>query len=364
MLCPAVLRSTAPTRVLPRFVLLLLVALLLPWQTAASAQETDYLPWRSPDRAFSTQTSANLPTSSPDGLVSTRSEVQITTAPDLVPDNGVRYSSGTGEYVTLATMTADSGTISRFIVCFGAISPAQSNVEYDILFYRNSNGMPGSLIQEILGVRPNDPINGDTCVSSEAPGVTGFPVAVPSRRIFIGIRYTTVPRVWVGFDDNGNAMPPSFMRRPGGAWEDAHDGDLRAFTFAVEFDAENTGSNGTCPVQTCTTNSKQVCLSDRFQVTANFKDQGGGTGAMNWDDYRANTGIAYFSDPNNAELVVKVLETCAINNRFWVFAGGLTDQEIDVRICDTQTGVEKQYFNPLKTPFQPVTDTDAFATCP
>jgi hypothetical protein len=45
-------------------------------------------------------------------------------------------------------------------------------------------------------------------------------------------------------------------------------------------------------------------------------------------------------------------------------AGGLTDVNVILTVTDTQTGVIKTYTNPQGTPFQPIQDTDAFATCP
>jgi hypothetical protein len=46
-----------------------------------------------------------------------------------------------------------------------------------------------------------------------------------------------------------------------------------------------------------------------------------------------------------------------------VFAG-LTDVQTLISVHDTHADVERIYQNPQRTPFQPVQDTDAFATCP
>ncbi|HYH44927.1 MAG TPA: hypothetical protein VEG34_04530, partial [Thermoanaerobaculia bacterium] len=62
--------------------------------------------------------------------------------------------------------------------------------------------------------------------------------------------------------------------------------------------------------------------------------------------------------------IVKVLNGCALNGRYWVFAGGLTNVRAVLTVTDTQTGARKQYTNPQGAPFQPVQDTGAFAGCP
>jgi hypothetical protein len=64
------------------------------------------------------------------------------------------------------------------------------------------------------------------------------------------------------------------------------------------------------------------------------------------------------------EVVVKVLDACTFNQKFWVFAGGLTDVQVTLKVTDTKTGAVKTYDNPRGAAFQPILDTSAFATCP
>ena len=63
-------------------------------------------------------------------------------------------------------------------------------------------------------------------------------------------------------------------------------------------------------------------------------------------------------------MVIKVLNACPLNQRYWVFAGGLTDVKVVVTVRDSQTGKIVTYINPSGTKFQPIQDTSAFATCP
>jgi hypothetical protein len=41
-----------------------------------------------------------------------------------------------------------------------------------------------------------------------------------------------------------------------------------------------------------------------------------------------------------------------------------TDVNVILTVTDTQTGAIQTYTNPQGTPFQPIQDTNAFATCP
>ena len=115
----------------------------------------------------------------------------------------------------------------------------------------------------------------------------------------------------------------------------------------------------------CVPSPTTLCLTQggRFQVTAVWQtssDAGDGQAI----ELTPDTGYFWFFSKGNVEAVVKVLDACQISGHFWVFAGGLTDVEVDLTVTDTQTGAQRNYRNPRSTPFQPIQDTSAFATCP
>jgi hypothetical protein len=115
----------------------------------------------------------------------------------------------------------------------------------------------------------------------------------------------------------------------------------------------------------CIPDGKALCLSNgRFRVETSFRTPQGGTGTGNAVRLTADTGYFWFFDQNNVEVVIKVLNACSFASRFWVFAAGLTNVEVTTTVTDTQTGERKTYRNALNTPFAPLQDTNAFATCP
>jgi hypothetical protein len=114
----------------------------------------------------------------------------------------------------------------------------------------------------------------------------------------------------------------------------------------------------------CSPSSTLMCLNqDRFSVRATF-DTGDSSGVAEVVELTSDTGYLWFFADSNVEAVVKVLNACGLNNRYWVFAGGLTNVHTVITVTDTQTGAAKSYVNPQGTPFQPIQDTGAFATCP
>jgi hypothetical protein len=76
-----------------------------------------------------------------------------------------------------------------------------------------------------------------------------------------------------------------------------------------------------------------------------------------------DSGLLWFFHPDNWEMLVKVLDGCALNEHFWVFAAATTTVEYTLRVTDTATGEVREYLNAAGTPASALTDTEAFAAC-
>ena len=115
----------------------------------------------------------------------------------------------------------------------------------------------------------------------------------------------------------------------------------------------------------CSQTETIACLNrGRFQVEVEWTDFAGKSGlgrrvAQGSDD----SALFWFFGPNNWEVLVKVLDGCAINHRFWVFAAATTNVAYVLRVTDTETGQVREYENPLGRAADAVTDSAAFATC-
>lgn len=117
---------------------------------------------------------------------------------------------------------------------------------------------------------------------------------------------------------------------------------------------------------TCVADAATLCLlNGRFQVRAAWQTDVGAKGATGDGKavkLTADTGYFWFFSASNVEMVVKVLDGCALGSRFWVFAGGLTNVHVVLTVIDTANGAVRVYHNPQGTPFAPLQDTSAF-TC-
>lgn len=115
----------------------------------------------------------------------------------------------------------------------------------------------------------------------------------------------------------------------------------------------------------CFESPERLCLSgERFAVEISWRDHQGRTGrgqALRWT---RDSGLFWFFGPDNLEVLVKVLDGCGYNGRYWVYAAGTTDVEYVLRVTDTVTGGVREYSNPLGRPAPATTDSAAFLCGP
>jgi hypothetical protein len=116
----------------------------------------------------------------------------------------------------------------------------------------------------------------------------------------------------------------------------------------------------------CSTSTNTLCVgpSGRYALSATYKTSSTSGNGKVVPFQTSDSGLFTFFGDTNWEMVVKVLNGCPVNNRWWVFASGLTDQHVELVVSDLPHGVTKRYFNYSGQPFNAITDTGAFATCP
>ncbi len=125
----------------------------------------------------------------------------------------------------------------------------------------------------------------------------------------------------------------------------------------------------------CTPSDTVLCLDDkpgdrRFRVTATYQTALGG--GLSGDGQAIplaplgviHGGLFWFFSPDNPEVLVKILNGCAINDHYWIYVTAGTNVGYTVTVNDIALPtVTKTYTNPDRTEALPVQDTSALASC-
>ncbi len=147
---------------------------------------------------------------------------------------------------------------------------------------------------------------------------------------------------------------------------DAPDGVVRIdgldsgapYTFRLRVETDGGGLEYSEPVSattgayggTCRAGEGFLCLrEDRFEVQVHWKNNSRvgdyGFGSSVPVAVSDESGLFWFFNPANIELVVKVLDGRALNGNHWVFFGALSDVEYWITVRDVVGGVKRTYHN-------------------
>jgi acetyl esterase/lipase len=122
------------------------------------------------------------------------------------------------------------------------------------------------------------------------------------------------------------------------------------------------------PAPACLPGPTTLCLlGGRFRAEVTWHDPQGKSGPGQVAPCAAaadSSGLFWFFTPDNWEMMLKVIDGCALNQHFWVFSAATTNVGYDLMVTDTKTGQAARYTNPLGQTSPAITDTMAFATCP
>lgn len=103
----------------------------------------------------------------------------------------------------------------------------------------------------------------------------------------------------------------------------------------------------------------------RFAVWANWTDFASNTGSATFVPMTSSdSGVMWFFAPTNFEVLIKILDGCGLNSRYWVFFAATTSVQFQINVYDIDHDVLKTYTNTLGVSAAAITDTNAFATCP
>ena len=116
------------------------------------------------------------------------------------------------------------------------------------------------------------------------------------------------------------------------------------------------------PAGNCEPDAETLCLQDSlFAVKAEWERDGEPVAARVVHAGTNDSGLFQFLGADNWEVLIKVLDGCAVNGHFWVFGASATDLGYSIRVSDTTTGEGREYGHERGSPATSITDVNAFA---
>ena len=121
----------------------------------------------------------------------------------------------------------------------------------------------------------------------------------------------------------------------------------------------------------CVADANTLCLAGgsgdpaRFRVRVTWTDFAGASGPGKAVPFTPDAGFFYFfSNPNNLELLVKMVRGCGTSlNAYWFFYAAASNVGLEYEVLDTLRCVPKTYSNEVGN-FASFGDINALATCP
>ena len=152
------------------------------------------------------------------------------------------------------------------------------------------------------------------------------------------------PSVLLGEFPTAGYSPGEFLSLGSRVYFAADDERIGRELWAVDFAAPPP------PVPGCVADAEHLCLADgRFRLRADWRDprtgNSGVAGALPFPGSE-RTGLFWFFNPANVELIVKMLDGGDVNGFFWTFYGALSDVEYWIDVDDLRTGAHRTYHNP------------------
>jgi len=306
------------------------------------------------------------------GIIEIPKELQAASAQC---SQGVVYDTGsfTAGYIIGSGHPNDATMVMKFDLpagttrldqvcgCFSrSNSAAPSSMSFEAVVYDDDGpgGQPGTFLGAVNATASAIPVSTPQFYSID---FSGSGIVVPNTSVYVGFRW---PGGNIGICGNSSSatLHSSYDSVNSGASWDNTQTTFAGFppprVLGIRLDP-------TPGPTTCTPGATTLCLNNnRFKVEATFNTTSGQIGQAQVVKLTDETGYLWFFDASNIEVVVKALNACSFNNRYWIYAAGLTDVHVVVTVTDTQTGVFKTYNNPQGHAFLPILDSSAFATCP
>ena len=204
----------------------------------------------------------------------------------------------------------------------------------------------------------------------EPPPLPGAGPTAPGSLTGASTGPTSVRLSWVDRSDDEDGFEVQY-RPAGGRWQtaatlpaNATSADVTGLDAGGRYDFRvrsfNGGGRSASNVVTivlsaaeftdCVPTAPQITFGHGYTVSMCIEhEKDGETVQADAVDYglgSSESGLLYFFDRDNSEVLIKVLDACAVNNHRWVFVAPVTTLAFNLRVDETATGEVWEHKNP------------------
>ena len=235
-----------------------------------------------------------------------------------------------------------SGKASYVTLCAGRHRDrgSSSQLPFTLNFYRDSGGAPGTRI----GTVPDS-------ATIATPGTVGCGqvdlgsgLQLASGNTWVGLAWRNSTGMALGIDRDGpgGGRPRVRARGTSGSqWVAWQENPSPVRTFGIRLGVDHGGTtpdpdpdpDPEPPTSGCTPTTTALQFDGGYKVSMCYKTPEGVVGQAKSGVWASGqSGILWFFDRGNAEVLVKVLDGCAHNGYRWVFVAPVTTVEFNLRV--------------------------------
>lgn len=280
---------------------------------------------------------------------------------DGEPDNGVRANFPSAIEFAMR-FDAAAGTVDQLQICLQRLFASDSGTgTFDVSIYDATSSGPGALLHAFEASVTNLPVTG-VGGSFRTFNLPPPPRAIPAS-FFVGVTMDSITSdFYLCVDEDGGARP-IYASLNGGAWTNLAgvDPSIRKLMIRARVDTATTPPPPPPPPGACVDDATTACLlGNRFSATVRFRLGFDDAPADTTANRKSVTGFAnpafetelfFFGDPDNIEIVLKMLDQGNTNSlgqpTIAVLFGSATPLRTEITVTDTTTGVSKTYVSPF-----------------
>ncbi len=255
-----------------------------------------------------------------------------------------RYDDGTPEAFTFVTNAHEqeyaqrfrlprAGTVTSVTACFGrAQDDDNADVSFALTFYRDSGGQPGSPLAVYTATVSGLARGRGTCGLINSGDIISQ--QLDGGPVWLAVQWPNSSGKAFAEDRNGPGGTSNFWRHrssAGDAWS-SWNAETVATAYFLRMGVDH-GDGTPPPTPGCTPTTTVLQFDGDYEVSMCYRTPDGQVGQAKSGIWASGeSGLLWFFNRSNAEVLVKVLDGCSHNGYRWIFVAPVTTLEFNLLI--------------------------------